>query len=261
MKIILRSETYKEVVKRKDYINLLVDGGKGVERKSKDSKRLYNKDYIDKEYKKIVFNGTIEGGTDIKDMILKKENMKEFVIMFIFNNGKYEPRFDTNEEECIKKDEKLKKRIIKTKREMYEIIEKNMKKKRRSNLEYIIFSYKEGWSSLMYITDDERKCNLNEPDIRYVFKKSNIQQQMDMWFRSESNVINLGMKKFYKMEGLEGETHVEGNYFEMQTERDEESGEWHFKVEFYFKETIQDYFMRKLKKIQLENIKMILKEN
>ena len=82
-----------------------------------------------------------------------------------------------------------------------------------------------------------------------------------MWFRSESNVINLGMKKFYKMEGLEGETHVEGNYFEMQTERDEESGEWHFKVEFYFKETIQDYFMRKLKKIQLENIKMILKEN
>ena len=87
MKIILRSETYKEVVKRKDYINLLVDGGKGVERISKDSKRLYNKDYIDKEYKKIVFNGTIEGGTDRKDMILKKENMKEFVIMFAFQNN------------------------------------------------------------------------------------------------------------------------------------------------------------------------------
>ena len=261
MKIIVKRE-YKPVnIQKKDCVNLVVEPTRGEERSVIDNKRLYSSDYVDKRYKKMVFNGTFEDDIKMKDIIGTKENLQEFDILFMFNSRKYDPKLEYEEDDCKKLDEKLISKTMKSKRDMYDMIEKNMRKKRLNNIEYIIFSYKDGWSSFMYITGEERKCNLNEPDIRYVFKHSNIVQQSDMWYSVKGNIMNIGMKKFYKMRTLQGETHVEGNYFEMKTEKDEETGELRFRIEFYFKESIQEYFMKKLEKVELEDIKIIVRKN
>ncbi len=142
MKVIVKREYKPENTQKKDYVNLVVEPTRGEERSVTDSKRLYSSDYVNKRYKKIVFSGTFEKDIKMKDVIGTKENLQEFDILFIFNNKNYDPKLEYDEEDCKKLDKKLISKVLKSKRDMYEMIEKNMKKKRINNIEYIIYSNK-----------------------------------------------------------------------------------------------------------------------
>ena len=242
---------------RREFFNIKVESSIVSEMKCTDTMRMWSQEIPERSYSKIEFQGVLANKIKTKEIVGEKKDILEYDIIFVFNNKNYVPKWEYDEDECKRADKKLEGKEIRTMRDFYEQVEKNKKKKHTNNLEYIIYTYKGGFDSYFYVTADGKMSNLNEPDIRYLFSHKGIAHQSEIRYSSLKDEISSIVKKFYKMRNNEGETHVEGNYFRIQTRTEEEDQS--VKVEFYFKESIQEYYMERLKQLKLENIKIIMK--
>lgn len=257
MQVVTKMEMMPTMTGRRELFNLQVEGSVVNEKRCVDSMRMWNEEIGEKSYKKLEFRGTLMKKLETKELVAERKDIQEYDVIFVFNNKNYDPKWEYDEDECKRVDKKLKNKQVKVMREWYELVEKNKKKKHTNNLEYIVYSHRGGFDSYFYITSEGKTSNLNEPDIRYLFSYKDIAHQSEISYSSLKNELTTTMKRFYKMRNREGETHVEGNYFRIQTKTEEE--EQSIKVEFYFKESIQEYYMERMKQLKLENIKIIMK--